>query len=133
VLRIPLVLISFGYRPQALASVRAFPTQVDIAPTILADLAIPQPATWSGRPVQDPNGPAFSFFEEQNYAGLMDHRDSANVWKYWVDRKTGQDHVFNLSVDPREQRDLSAALPVALVRDWRARVLAHTSVAVAAR
>ncbi len=47
VLRIPLVLIAYGYHPQPLHP-RAVPAQVDIAPTILAELGVPRPATWVG-------------------------------------------------------------------------------------
>jgi len=55
----------------------------------------------------------------------MDHRDAANAWKYWIDRRTRQDHIFNLSVDPHEERDMRETLPVALTGDWHDRALAQ--------
>lgn len=131
-LHIPLVLISFGYQPSFAQASRAFPSQVDIAPTILADLGLPRPQTWSGRPLQE-SGPDFSYFEEQTFAGLIDHRDPHNVWKYWINRTTGRDHVFNLSADPREDHDLSHGVPAALLSDWRGRTVSLTSVALAIR
>jgi glucan phosphoethanolaminetransferase (alkaline phosphatase superfamily) len=133
VLRIPFVLISYGYQPDVVDRQRGFPSQVDIAPTILAEFGMPIPGTWSGRPVQDPHGLAFSFFEEHSFAGLIDHRDPLHAWKYWIDRRTAQDHVFDLSSDPHEEHDLRGTFPRESVIDWRARSLDHPSVEMAGR
>lgn len=133
VLRVPLVLISYGYQPPASLTPRAFPSQVDIAPTILAELGLPRPETWSGRPLEEPAGPLFSYFDEHAFSGLIDHHDSGNIWKYWIDRNSGEDHVFNLSADPHENQDLRTEVPAQSLSDWRARTLAATSAALAVR
>lgn len=51
VLRVPLVMIAYG-RPLLLpATPRTFASQVDIAPTILRELHLPQPSSWVGQPL----------------------------------------------------------------------------------
>lgn len=131
-LRIPLVLISYGYQPRFPARPREFPSQVDIAPTLLAELDLPLPRSWSGRPLQQPDAPDFSYFNEQSFAGLLDHRDPNNPWKYWIDTRSGEDHVFNLRTDPHENHEARERVPEALRSDWRANSLG-TSMAVATR
>lgn len=122
VLRIPLVFISYGYQPQYPAAIRPFPSQIDIAPTILVDLGLPVPQSWDGLPLQEPQAPAYSYFEEHAYAGLIDHRDPRNVWKYWIDRSTQREFVFDLSTDPHENHDMHAAAAGALLAAWRAQL-----------
>ena len=60
VLRIPLVLISFGYEPERTIAPRNFASQIDIAPTILAELGLPAPLTWMGQPLQEPDSGGFA-------------------------------------------------------------------------
>ena len=117
VLRIPLLLISYGYRPSGALDPGRPALQVDIAPTILAEFGIPPPRTWIGRPLQDPRGPAFTYFEERLYRGLIDARTPGKLWKYWTDEQG--EYAFNLSSDPHESRDLIASVPAELRRQWR--------------
>ncbi|MDB6010161.1 MAG: hypothetical protein JWL65_2411 [Gammaproteobacteria bacterium] len=132
-LRIPLVLISYGYQPQLSARTRKFPAEVDIAPTLLTELGLPHPRSWSGRPLQQADGPEFSYFDEHTFAGLIDHRDPDNLWKYWIDTKSGEDHAFNLSTDPHEDHDVRGVAPAQRLSDWRTLTLAATSVALDGR
>jgi phosphoglycerol transferase MdoB-like AlkP superfamily enzyme len=118
-LRIPLLLISYGYTIPPLAPQRAFPSQVDIAPTILAELGLARPASWAGSALQDPASLPFSYFTEHSLAGLLDRRESGTVWKYWRDSTSGAERVFNLSADPHEERDLSTKTTPARLSAWR--------------
>jgi glucan phosphoethanolaminetransferase (alkaline phosphatase superfamily) len=132
-LRVPLVLVAYGYRPNWPAQVRDVPSEVDIGPTILTELGLPIPQSWSGRALQNDSSPDFSWFDEQQFAGLIDHRDPRNLWKYWIDTKSGEDHVFNLSSDPHEEHEARGAVPLGQLYDWRARTLAATSVKLGER
>jgi glucan phosphoethanolaminetransferase (alkaline phosphatase superfamily) len=127
VLKIPLLLIPYGYVAPPNAPVRRFPSQVDIAPTVLDELGVPVPATWIGRDLNSGPDLPFTYFEEHAFAGLIDHRDATHTWKYWIDRKTGVDHIFDLSVDPREHFDVRNAVPPALSAQLRQQTAAATS------
>lgn len=122
-LRIPLVLISYGYEPERPVNVRAFTSQVDIAPTILAECGLPAPGSWAGRALQEPASPDFTFFEQKVYLGVIDHRDPRNVLKYWLDTSAGTEHAFNLSSDPAENTDVLAGTPPDRRQEWRLHAL----------
>jgi Sulfatase len=127
-LRIPLVLISYGYQPDWHAVSRPYTSQIDVAPTLLDELGIPRPATWSGFPLEISAGPDFTYFEQKGYVGLLDHRDPHTVWKYWLDTRTGMQHAFDLSTDPGEDRDALHKVPPALLAEWRLRALSENTV-----
>jgi glucan phosphoethanolaminetransferase (alkaline phosphatase superfamily) len=133
VLNIPLLLIPYGYAVAADAPVRRFPSQVDIAPTVLDELGVPLPATWIGRDLNSGAGLPFTFFEEHAFAGLIDHRDATHAWKYWIDRKTGVDHIFDLSVDPHEKSDLRATIAPQSLAQLREMTAAGTSAGLSLR
>jgi glucan phosphoethanolaminetransferase (alkaline phosphatase superfamily) len=119
VIRVPFLLLNYGYRTQSALDGATWPSQVDIAPTILAELGLPRPATWSGTPMQSPARRDFIHFEEGPLIGLLDARDPRNPWKYWEDRGEGKASAFNLARDPRESRNAVGEAPEHLVRDWR--------------
>lgn len=118
VLRIPLLFIAYGHPPATLDPDVA-PLQVDIAPTIVADLGLEAPHTWVGHPLQARSSPAPGYFEERQYRGLLEARDRGNVWKYWADGRG--EHAFDLTQDPNESHDLISAVPESLRRQWRVR------------
>jgi glucan phosphoethanolaminetransferase (alkaline phosphatase superfamily) len=119
VLNVPLILIPFGYETAAATPGHRYPAQVDIAPTVLRELGAPVPATWIGRDLNSGDGLPLTYFEEHAFAGLIDHRDATHAWKYWIDRKTGVDHIFDLSVDPHENSDMRATVTPALSTQLR--------------
>jgi glucan phosphoethanolaminetransferase (alkaline phosphatase superfamily) len=123
VLRIPFVLLSYGYRAPALEP-HALASQIDIAPTLLAELGMPRPQTWKGAPLHGSLSRDFLYFQESWEAGLYDARDDGSLWKYWTNLKTGEEFAFNLSVDPRERRNAIDQAPPELGRAWRAQLLA---------
>jgi glucan phosphoethanolaminetransferase (alkaline phosphatase superfamily) len=122
-LRIPFLLVSYGHRPDRPIDGHAFASQVDIAPTILAELGMPQPATWSGVPLQAAGARDFTYFQERGDAGLVDHRDPRNIWKYWVNSGTRREYAFNLSHDPHEETNAIERVPSDRLREWRRRAL----------
>lgn len=106
VLRIPLLLMAQGYRPPPLAS--HGPTSiVDVAPTILYELGLPRPATWSGVPLQQPSDRRYVYFQERFVVGFM---DAAEGWKYWIDTRSGSDFAAHPT---------AAHAPPALTHEWR--------------
>ncbi len=117
------MLISYGYEPERPVNVRAFTSQVDIAPTILAECGLPAPGSWAGRALQEPASPDFTFFEQKVYLGVIDHRDPRNVLKYWLDTSAGTEHAFNLSSDPAENTDVLAGTPPDRRQEWRLHAL----------
>lgn len=118
-LRIPLVFIPFGYRSNFALESNVALTQADIAPSILSEFGIPIPATWSGVPIQQSRQNRYSFFQEGLAGGVIDHRDAANVWKYWFDARDGREYAFNLSRDPAEKNNVIHHAPPDLRREWR--------------
>lgn len=124
VLQVPFVLLPFGYQSQAFSAQNLNGSQVDIAPTLLAELNMPRPSTWVGAPLQDKITRDYSYFQEGFEVGLIDHRDPQNIIKYWVNLKTGTEYAFNLSIDPHEQQNIAAQLDAQRRRLWRLQQLA---------
>lgn len=132
-LRIPLVLVSFGYKPETSIDRTDHGLQVDIAPTILEEFGMPIPQTWEGTPLQRPAARDFSYFREQNEIGLFDYRDSRKVWKYWFDLGTSREYAFDLKVDPGENANSITTIPASLSQEWRSMILPTTLVEVVPR
>ena len=124
----PFVLLAYGgLRGPSLSKLR-FASQVDIAPTLLRELAMPAPATWNGSALQDPSPRDFIPFQERWDIGVYDLRDAGTMWKYWLNSKTGEEFVFDLSGDPGEQFNRVSTAPARLRREWRRRILAEQTV-----
>ena len=122
VLGVPLVLVDFGPGSRGALDANPSPAQADIAPTLLHDLGLPIPRTWSGRPLQVAPFEEFAYFTQGPLAGLLDRRDRAHQWKYWEDRESGTAHAYDLSTDPGESRDVIGSVPEALRREWQGRM-----------
>lgn len=128
-LRIPLVFLSYGYTPPAISDHRLAASQVDIAPTILADFGMARPATWAGIPLQDSDTREYTYFQEGNDVGLIDHRDRLNVWKYWTNVKSRKQFAFNLTTDAKEHFNSTDSLPPNYLRNLRLQLMQLRSVA----
>jgi arylsulfatase A-like enzyme len=126
-LRVPLVLVWYGRRPAPSIAPRRLASQVDIAPTLLAELGIPAPPTWSGTALQEPLAREFTYFQEGPEVGLFDQRDPRDEWKYWVNVRTGQEYAFNMSADARETTNAIDNVSAAQRREWRLRVMPGAS------
>jgi glucan phosphoethanolaminetransferase (alkaline phosphatase superfamily) len=132
-LRVPFVLLAYGYRPARLIDGHALASQVDVAPTLLAELGMPRPATWKGAALQERLPRDFVYFQEMWDVGLFDLRDPGSTWKYWINMKAGEEHAFNLTLDPGERRDAIGEAPPERKRDWRRRLLREGAVDARAR
>lgn len=120
VVRVPFLLLNYGHKPQSELDPLAWPSQVDIAPTIVAELGMPRPATWSGVALQQ--GPVrrdFIYLEQGSRLGLLDGRDGPHAWKYWEDLRDGKAVAFDLRRDPHEARNALDEVPAARLREWR--------------
>jgi len=122
-LRVPFLLISYGYHPEGNLAAHPLPSQVDIAPTLLQELHIPQPASWAGRALQLARADDFAYFEQGPLAGLLDRRDPSHPWKYWEDRAHGTSFAFDLGRDAAESRNVIGEVAPALKRDWQLAML----------
>ena len=120
VLRVPLVFIANGHERQKLAQPGVTAGQVDIAPTLLAELGIEAPHTWSGAPLQRPHKRDFAYAVEADTACIIDYRDPAKVWKYRIDRRSREEDAFDLTRDPLARVNVIGEASPALRHDWRA-------------
>lgn len=127
-LRIPFLLLSYGDSQRRPIDGYPVASQVDIAPTILAELGMPQPTSWSGAPLQTPVKRDFTYFQDRLDVGLVDHRDPQSIWKYWMNSATRREYAFDLSIDPREETNVVDQVPAGRLREWRLRVLAGAKV-----
>jgi glucan phosphoethanolaminetransferase (alkaline phosphatase superfamily) len=99
-------------------------SQIDIAPTLLQELGLPAPATWTGAPLPLARPRAFAYFQMVPYLGLYDRRDAAHVWKFYTNVYNGEEFAFDLLPDPQERQNRIRQVPAPLLAAWRARLLA---------
>ncbi len=118
-LNVPLLLISYNQKNKTPSQKREFISQIDIAPTILHDLRMEVPKTWSGDSIDNIKTPDFSFFQLSPNYGLYDHRDGRALWKYWRNIRTDEEFAFNLTADPNENHNLILKVSMALKKEWR--------------
>lgn len=130
-LHIPLILMRHGYHGEYL-DLQRFSSQIDIAPTILEELAMPAPGSWKGIPLQKmPLSPRRTIhFQQRALAGLYDISDPARTVKYWRDLDTGQEFVFDLNEDREERKNL-ADRGWSSLSQWRNAVLPGSFIAPA--
>ena len=124
-LRVPFIVLAYGKAdPGALQGGPAL-SQIDIAPTVLHMLGMPQPSNWQGRPVQKPIERRYIHFQQAAQIGLVDTRQPDGLYKHWVDARAGRAYTFNLTKDPQERNDITAEVPMALRIEWRDELLRH--------
>ena len=117
-LNVPLILLHLGHEPAHLISPNRFASLVDLAPTIARELGLPVPVSWVGEPLQDPLSRDFTFFQQGQEVGLIDHRGTFGAWKFWVHVRTGESFAFHLGTDPTEDCNLIEEVSDSLKHDW---------------
>lgn len=119
VLHIPLLISGLPAAPAG----KPFISQTDIAPTVLNALGMPIPDTWSGTPIRalqaGGKNSALAHFQMYDYAGVFDGRHAGRQWKYWVNRHTKEEFVYDLASDPQELTNIPWQAPDALKLEWR--------------
>lgn len=121
-LRVPLLLVRFGYEGDRIPS-PPLASQADIAPTILHELAMPIPSTWAGQALQQPQPRTTIHFQQANQVGLYDLQQPGMVMKFWRDLDSGKEFAFDVLADPGEQRNKITELGERQLADYRAAVL----------
>lgn len=122
VLDIPLLMLRYGYDGTQIVP-RAFASQVDIAPTVLQELGLPVPSSWSGVGLQSPAARQFLYFQQGSEIGLLDLRDEERVWKFWTDLGSDMSYAFDAVRDPEEVRNLIGEVPARLRSEWMLQLL----------
>lgn len=122
VLEVPAVFLRYGYAAQTLPH-QPWIAQMDLAPTILGELGVPAPQTWTGVALQHGLHRTSIPFEQGNEAGLLLTAGAYRGYKYWIDLDTQREHVFDLTTDPGEQHNLATRVPLDIRRSWRWKTL----------
>lgn len=109
-LRIPLLLVD---APNAVYPIYSPAVQLDVAPTILARLGLPIPASWQGQSLLHSNPRMLTFHEAgfQPQQALL-YREGPYLWKYIRHHTTQAEELYELHTDRREEHNLIAQ-PVA--------------------
>ena len=105
VLDVPILLMRHGFVGPPIPSPR-LAAQIDVAPTILRELDLPVPTSWSGSALQDGIHRSFSFFQQGPEVGLFDLSEHHTLWKYWRDVRSGKEEAYRIDLDPSEQNNL---------------------------
>lgn len=122
VLRVPFLMIDFGYEGESFGDIPVA-SQADIAPTVLHELDIPIPSTWSGRPLQHEPKDRYVYFQQGMQVGLFDASERGVLWKYFVDVASKEEFVFDLTTDPRESTNRANDIERGLLARWRREAL----------
>ncbi len=127
-LRIPLLLQRRGYASDTPIATGRIASQVDLAPTILHELGIPPPSTWTGTALQEPVRRDFIFVQQRAHIGLIDLRDPARPLKYWRDIREGDQHLYDILADPVEAHDLIGQATPEQLSEWNLALLPSNNV-----
>lgn len=121
-LRVPLIVAGTGVGPPGRVEER-LASSIDVAPTILAQVGIAQPAWMEGRPLfgdgASRGDAVFAQYRSWRYA-VRTRR-----WKLIENADAGSVELYDLVADPGEQHDRIGAEPAraarlrALLADWR--------------
>lgn len=121
-LDVPFLLLRYGYPGKPLPP-RRLASQVDVAPTLLAELGLPAPATWQGVALQQRPAPEREiYFQQSRLAGVYDLRASGEVLKFWRDFTSGREYAYDVFKDPLERNNLVESIDVTRRDHYRARV-----------
>jgi glucan phosphoethanolaminetransferase (alkaline phosphatase superfamily) len=127
VLNIPFFMLRYGYVPNETFDRTAVASQIDIAPTILTEVGLPLPSSWSGRPLQrsknNQDEHRYLLFQQRDEYGLIELGQVNMRWKYWIDAKSGKEQAYELISDPQERVNRISEIPVALRSRWRLQLI----------
>jgi arylsulfatase A-like enzyme len=104
-LRVPLVLLNPKMFPTGRRS-DVVGGLIDLAPTMLHALGLPPMPTWQGNSLFQRDRSPRAYFYAANDGFLFGVREGK--WKYIYNATRGREELFDLSTDPREQRNVAA-------------------------
>ncbi|MEJ2619644.1 MAG: sulfatase-like hydrolase/transferase [Candidatus Thiodiazotropha sp.] len=123
VLGLPFILMRFGYHTENTLKNINVSSQVDVAPTILTELDMPLPTTWSGSPLQFPIKRDYVYYQQPPFVGLYDASDSGNIYKYWRNTKSQEEYCYNVSTDPQEKNNIIDSVSDEIRAIWNLKLL----------
>lgn len=126
VLDVPILLMRHGYAGPPIPIPR-LAAQIDVAPTVLTELGLPVPTSWSGSALQSGVARSFSYFQQGPDVGLFDLREPGALWKYWRNVRNGSEEAYRIDLDPGEQQNLIKSLPAQLRSVWLRETLPATT------
>lgn len=129
-LRIPFLLVDWHGGNTARINTVKLASQIDIAPTILQELGMPQPSIWQGYPLQQGKPHALSSFQQNTDTGLYDLRHPNRLYKYWKNSINQQEVVYDLMSDPQESNNLLQFQSQKLLQEWRKHITNTESTAM---
>lgn len=119
VLNIPLVVQRRGYEGGDFGK-WPMVSQIDVAPTVLAELGIRPPEIWQGVALQSPVRHRLLYFQQAQQAGIYDVGvDDAKVIKYWRDFDADEEFVYDVIADGRELRNSLDSMPENKLSNFR--------------
>jgi len=120
-IRIPLLIADTD--PGSYANGR-FATQLDIAPTIVERLGLPQPPTWRGRSLRQAEQPSLTVHQTRRgsspcFAAVLN--TLGPIWKYIRCFREGRagEELYEISGDPDERSDRLSTAEAAILRTLR--------------
>jgi glucan phosphoethanolaminetransferase (alkaline phosphatase superfamily) len=122
-LRIPFILLRFGYESNTRLIDTNIASQIDIAPTILKELGMQIPVSWMGKPLQDYIDREYIFFQQMPLIGLIDTSNDDHIKKYWYNTITNEEFCYDISEDPDEDINLINTISDEQIAVWRLQLL----------
>jgi glucan phosphoethanolaminetransferase (alkaline phosphatase superfamily) len=122
VLGIPFLMLRYGYASGARVPRNVIASQTDIAPTVLQELDIPAPSSWTGLALQADSDALRSrryiYFQQQAEYGLLDMGQAGVLWKYRVDAHDGTESANDVLRNRDELGNQLGELPGGLKAEW---------------
>ncbi len=120
VLKIPFIMLKFSAEDtkKPITVIEKFQSQVDVAPTILQEMAMPIPTSWSGIPLQTNKSHEFIYFKSNIESGFFDLRKSEMPIKFWRNFKTQRQFAFKVKQDSKEESNVFDLIDWKTRREW---------------
>lgn len=102
---VPFIIIETGKSDQKLEHVSGISNQLDIIPTIVDLLHIPQPKTWKGGSILKKRNLNYIYQQEKQYYSVIWLSEEIK-YQYIYNKKTGKEELFNLNKDYAQKTNL---------------------------